>query len=88
MVCPSTHPTLSKEAKTVADKLYNDFILRFGIAGSIPYNQGRDFENGLLKYLSKLCSIQRLQTILYYLQGNGQYEHVNKTIINMLQTLV
>ena len=54
------YPTRNKEAKAAAEKLYNDFILRFGIPGSILHDQGRESENGLFKHLSKLCSIQRL----------------------------
>ena len=79
---------INKEAKTAVERLYNDFILRFGIPGSILHNQGREFENGLFKHLSKLCSIQRLQTSPYHPQGNGQCESMNKTILNMLKTLV
>ena len=52
------YPTLNKEAKTAAERLYNDFVLRFGDLGSILHDQGREFENGLFKHLSKLCSIQ------------------------------
>ena len=82
------YPTRNNEAKTAAEKLCNDFILRFDILGSILHDQGRGFQNGLLEHFSKLCSIQRLRTSPYHPQGNGQCERMNKTIINMFKTLV
>ena len=81
------YPTRNKEAKTAAEKLYNDFILRFGIPGKILHDQGKEFENSLFKQLSKLCGIKRLRTTPYHPEGNGQCERMNKTIISMLKTL-
>ena len=72
-------PTYNKAAKTAAEKLYNDFILPFGIPASILHDQDRGFENGLHRHLSvclKLCSIQRLRTSPYHPQGNGQCERM------------
>ena len=37
--------------KTVLEKLYNDFILLFGLPGNILQNQGKESENGPLKSL-------------------------------------
>ena len=82
------YPTRNKEAKTATEKLYNDFILRFGALRSILHDQGRESENGLFKHFSKLCSIQQLRTSPYHPQGNGQCKRMNKIIVNMLKTLV
>ena len=67
--------------------LYNDFMLRYGLPGKIPHNQGREFENNLFFQLSKYCVIKRLRTTLYHRQTNGQTERMNQTILAMLKTL-
>jgi hypothetical protein len=34
------YATRNKSAKTVAERLYNDFILRFGFPGKLHHGQG------------------------------------------------
>ena len=43
----------NKSGKTAAEKLFNDFILCFGIPDRILHGQGVEFENKLLKELEK-----------------------------------
>ena len=43
------YPTPNNEAKTAAEELFNDYILRFGMTGKIIYDQGREFDNKLLQ---------------------------------------
>ena len=81
------YPTRNKEAKTAAEKLFNDYILRFGMPGKIIHDQGRDFENKLFQQFSKSCNIKRLRTMPYHPQCNGQVERMNQSIISMLKTL-
>ena len=81
------YPTRNKEAKTAADKLFNDYILRFGMPGKIIHDQGREFENKLFHQLSRSCNIKRLRTTPYHPQCNGQVERMNQSIISMLKTL-
>ena len=81
------HPTRKKEAKTSAEKLFNDYILRFGMPGQIVHDQGREFENKLFQQLSKSCNIKRLCLTPYHPQCNGQVERMSRSIILMLKTL-
>lgn len=46
------YPTRNKSARTAADRLYNDFMLRFGFPARILHDQGREFEN-------KFCCLQQ-----------------------------
>ena len=71
--------TRNKEVKTAAEKLFNDYILRFGIPGKIIHDQGCEFENKL----SKSCNIKRLCTTPYHPQCNRQVERINQSIIPM-----
>ena len=52
------YATRNKEGKTAADRFYNDFILKFGLPGTILHDQGKEFDNHLFRQLSQLCSIK------------------------------
>ena len=76
-----------RTARTVVQKLYNDFILRFGLPLKIHHDQGGEFENCLHQELEKLCGVEHSCTTPYHPQGNGQVERFNRTLLGMLCTL-
>ena len=63
------------------------FLIHYGWPDSILNDQGKSFGNNLMKELCTLANVTKLRTSPYRLGTNGQCEHFNLTLINMIGTL-
>ena len=81
------YATCDKSAKTAADKLFNDFVMRFGFPETILHDEGGEFENKLFYNLEKLSGVKDWRTTSYHPKGNVQVERFNRTLLSMLRAL-
>ena len=81
-------PIKNKCADTVADVLVKKIILRFGMPLVIHSNQGREFENGLMKSLCNLLGCVKTRTAPYHPESDGMVERFNRTCLVMLSMFV
>ena len=80
-------PMKNKCADTVADILVENIILRFGMPLVIHSDQGREFENGLMKSLCALLGCTKTRTAPYHPESDGMIERFNRTCLMMLLCL-
>ena len=81
------YATKSKSSKEAATKLFNEFVLQFGLPQRIHHDQGGEFNSGLFKELHRLTGIKISNTTPYHPMGNGSVERMNRVLINMLKSI-
>ena len=71
----------------VAHTLWENFLVHYGWPEKILTDQGKPFENNLIRELCELAEVKKLHTSPCHPETNGQCECCNITLINMLGAL-
>ena len=79
--------TPKQTAVVVACTLWENFLVHYGWPKKILTDQGKSFENNLIRELCSLAKVKKLHTSPYHPETNGQCERFNATLISMLGTL-
>lgn len=77
----------TKTVVTAADRIFNDFIPRFGFPEKLQHGMGGKFENRLFEQLEEFSGVVYSITTPYHPQGNSLVERMNRTLVNMPRTL-
>ena len=81
------YATKDNTSTSAAAKLFYDFALQFGFPKTIHHDRGEEFNSTLFQELHRLAGIRVSNTTPYHPMGNGEVEHLNRTLINMLKSL-
>ena len=74
-------------ARTATETLRNGYFGLFGATAFLVSDQGKAFTGHLISNLCELYGVQKLRTLPYHAQTNGQVERMNQTIIRMISKL-
>ena len=70
----------------VAKVLWENFLVNYVWLEKILTDQGKNFESSLVRELCELAGVQKLRTTPNHPETNGQCEHFNQTLINIVGT--
>ena len=79
--------TTKQKAMMAPQTLWGNFLVHYGWPKKILTDQGKSFENNLIKELCELAQVKKLCTSPYHPETSGQCECFNATLISMLGTL-
>ena len=81
-------PIKDKSAKTVANKVIDTWICRYGAPSTILTDCGTEFEAEFRNVLCKSFKIKKVRTTPYHPMTNGMLERNHRTLKSVLQCLV
>ena len=74
-------------AHNATKTLRNGYFGLFSVPAHLISDQGKAFTGHIITHLCDLYGVQKLKTLPYHAQTNGQVEHMNQMIIHMIGKL-
>ena len=85
--CVVAYVVKDQTACTAAETLRNGYFGLFGVPAYLISDQGKAFTGHIITHLCDLYGVQKLCTLPYHAQTNGQVERMNQMIICMIGKL-
>jgi len=82
------HALPDHKAETVAKKLIEEVVCRFGVPRELHSDQGTEFENRLIHEMAQVLQMKKTRTNPYHPASDGMIERVNSSIKTMLKCMV
>ena len=82
-----TYVVKDQTACTATETLRNGYFGLFGAPAYLVSDQGKAFTGHVITHLCELYGVQKLGTLPYRAQTNGQVERMNQTIMRMIGKL-
>jgi len=83
-----TYAIPDQQAETVAAKLVEEFICRFGVPLELHSDQGRNFESVVFAEMCRILGIEKTRTTAYNPKSDGMVERYNRTIVNAVALMI
>lgn len=74
----------NQSAQTVAQCLFEDYVLIHGVPETLHSDQGCQFEVEVVQNLCRLLHIKKTRSTPYHPQSDGMVERFNRTLIDQL----
>lgn len=81
-------PVRNTSAVTLAKKVMDEYICRFGCFENLHCDQGANVDGAVFRGLCDLIEAAKTRTTPYHSQGDGQLERLNKSLVKILSKLV
>ena len=78
----------NQEATTIATKLVEEVICRFGVPRELHSDQGSNFQSKMMAEVCRLLGIQKTRTTPYNPKSDGLVERFNRTLLDTMAKLL
>lgn len=82
------YPIPDQQAETVASKIVEEFVCRFGVPHELHSDQGRNFESEVFSEMCRILGINKTRTTPYNPKSDGFVERYNRTIVNAVSLMI
>ncbi|KAF7250125.1 hypothetical protein EG68_09405 [Paragonimus skrjabini miyazakii] len=86
--CCGAIPIPATDAWTIANSMFNEWILRWSTPYQLHSDRGSNFESMLMREMCHILNIKKSRTTFYHPEGNGLVERTNRTLRNLLKAFL